>query len=348
MHNMSLDNKHGIALFIHDAAKIEQKAFTLRALAQKCDSAMDIEISNVKNEISRWGEKIKEVEQLIDLANYQIGLENDQQYSSNVGELEKIFAGFGINMIVTVVVFVLFMITGVLENTFISAAILIIGFIVMIIVRKSKIRSMEERSRNEFYQKQRNRIEENRTAIKNNESIIANMKAQREKCISHLNILYAREKALNHEAAMYRDAAKRISNNLKTLYQQTSIIPPDYRSMDCVLAFDQIFRNDLADNLREAVKIYEERVFRGEVIRGMDRICAQLNYLNSSMDYMRVAIDNINSNVSMMSQDVFLLTQKLDSLSEAQERMYEHAKATRYAAEAVKESQEKCEAYIRK
>ena len=73
------------------------------------------------------------------------------------------------------------------------------------------------------------------------------------------------------QADLLVQTADELHAKKESLYR-ANIIPPDYRELDCVLMFHQIFRNDLADTMREAVKIYEERVFRQEVIRGIDRI----------------------------------------------------------------------------
>jgi hypothetical protein len=39
-------------------------------------------------------------------------------------------------------------------------------------------------------------------------------------------------------------------------YYSLDILPPDYRTMDCVITLDHIFRNDLADTVREAILLY--------------------------------------------------------------------------------------------
>ena len=41
-----------------------------------------------------------------------------------------------------------------------------------------------------------------------------------------------------------------------------NIIPPDYRDLVYLFGFYKIFRNNLADTMREAVLLYEERDYR--------------------------------------------------------------------------------------
>lgn len=81
---------------------------------------------------------------------------------------------------------------------------------------------------------------------------------------------------------------------LEKLYEQrkefysVGIVPPDYRYLDCVGVLRQIFSNDLADTMREAVLIYEERVFRGDLIRGIDKINLQLVEIKRNLRQMNV------------------------------------------------------------
>ena len=155
------------------------------------------------------------------------------------------------------------------------------------------------------------------------------------------------------EAQNCRLHALEIRKNIQKMHEAVGIIPFDYRDMDCVLTFQQIFRNDLADTMREAVMIYEQRVFRQEVIRGMDRIYSQLDQLNSSMHYMKYTLSSIRDNVSMMSQDMFQMVGKLEQISggidenkELQTKILSETRLSRYAAEALQQSQEKCAEYM--
>ena len=151
------------------------------------------------------------------------------------------------------------------------------------------------------------------------------------------------------------ESAQTIRGNLVRIYETADLIPPDYREMDCVLAFQQIFRNDLADTMREAVMIYEQRVYRQEVIRGMDRIYHELQDLNSSMYYIKHTLTGIRDNVSMMSQDLFQVVGKMDQMSQQmsdggklQDKLLRETKASRYAIDAIRQSQSKCEEYLEK
>ena len=195
------------------------------------------------------------------------------------------------------------------------------------------------------YEAKRNRLAEARNEI---ESELQELK--RKKSIAD------KEKELATAFAQScRQSAQTIRGNLAKIYEAADLIPPDYREMDCVLAFQQIFRNDLADTMREAVMIYEQRVFRQEVVRGMDRIYRQLQNLNSSMYYIQNTLTNIRNNVSMMSQDLFQVVGKMDRMSrqmndnsELQVKLLRETQASRYAVDAIKQSQNKCVEYLEK
>lgn len=155
------------------------------------------------------------------------------------------------------------------------------------------------------------------------------------------------------EAQNCRLHALEIKKNIQKMHEAVNIIPLDYRDMDCILTFQQIFRNDLADTMREAVMIYEQRVFRQEVIRGMDRIYSQLDELNVSMHFMKHTLSSIRSDVSMMSQDMYQVVGKMDRIAggidenkELQAKILSETRASRYAAEALQQSQEKCAEYM--
>ena len=103
------------------------------------------------------------------------------------------------------------------------------------------------------------------------ERFLATTKDEEDKCRSEID----------HAKKIFDELTPHISTmdkQLDTMDSQLSafyannLIPPDYRSLECVIAFDQMFRNDLVDTIREAVLLYEERVFRGEMLKGLDKL----------------------------------------------------------------------------
>ena len=139
--------------------------------------------------------------------------------------------------------------------------------------------------------------------------------------------------------------AKHISDITKKKNQlyQLNIIPPDYRTLDSMIEFDQMYRNDLIDTVREAVKIYEERVFRGELIRGVDKIYNMLGSLTASMQNIKSALYSVQNEVRRMSDDV---NQIASSSEKFQDDMIAESRAARYATEALRDTTDRCEWYM--
>lgn len=169
-----------------------------------------------------------------------------------------------------------------------------------------------------------------------------------------------------HAALLDRQIAA-LQPHIVTLFNQKyelydlNIIPPDYRTLDCVLMLHQIFRNGLKDNMAEAILLYEERVFRQEVIRGIDKIYEMLGALNASMRAVEERLIDVRQEVQMMGNDLcgrldHMAAQAektaqnqemwMDSQERWQEDLLSETRASRYAAEAVQNSNYKYEWYM--
>ena len=155
------------------------------------------------------------------------------------------------------------------------------------------------------------------------------------------------EKKFNEEIEKAVPQREMLTNQMHKLYS-FNLIPPDYREVDCTMMFDQIFRNDLADNMREAVKIYEERVFRGDVIRGIDKIYGMLGQLNAGMMQIGRNLESVKERVSFMSHDLCSLVTLTEESVDNQRSIRRETELNRYAIESVKSSTENLEYYARK
>jgi len=180
------------------------------------------------------------------------------------------------------------------------------------------------------------------------------------------SINYAAEKAYI-QSQFYANQAAEMRKLLEQLYRQrdkfysVGIVPPDYRTMDCAYAFDQIFRNDLADNMREAVKIYEERVFRGEIIRGVRSLEAFMGNVSSLLTTLQADMSSIKTQVGLMNKDIVRIyeqqerqnTAMIDDMKrnyaaiESRNReLFKETQMSRYALESIRESNDKIIKYI--
>ncbi len=200
--------------------------------------------------------------------------------------------------------------------------------------RKQSIKKYRAKTKN--YEYTMEKIRKN-NAIKSKEYEKAIKKAEESYAISCSTALKIEKQA--KEVHTKANELKQIRNT----FYSVDVIPPDYRTMDCVYVLDQIFRNDLADTMRQAISIYEERAFRGDVIRGMGMILSKLDSLQGTMGYLVNDLNSVKENVSFMSQDVYRMA---EAQSKHNEKMLENSKATRYAAETVQKHSEEAKKYF--
>ena len=126
----------------------------------------------------------------------------------------------------------------------------------------------------------------------------------------------------------------------KAKIYQLGIVPPDYRTLDCVIMLNSIFKNDLADTMRDAILLYDERVFRGEVLKGIQKIYDMLGKLASSMRAIESHLMNVRQEVKDMTAEMRGIASELHEHKHSLEDMVKESRATRYAAESLQRSNE--------
>ncbi|MBQ8431293.1 MAG: hypothetical protein IJX28_00260 [Clostridia bacterium] len=132
---------------------------------------------------------------------------------------------------------------------------------------------------------------------------------------------------------------------VRNQFYSLGIIPPDYRTMDCIYVLDHIFTNDLASDVRSAILLYKDWEFRGDVIRGMSNIISRLSSIDSRMYYLTQDISSIRRTVDLMSQDTFRIAEAQTVQSRSVDMILENSKATRYASEMVQKHIEETKKY---
>lgn len=152
-----------------------------------------------------------------------------------------------------------------------------------------------------------------------------------------------------------------------TEFYSVNLIPPDYRSLECVIAFNQMFRNDLVDTMREAALLYEERVFRGEMIKGLNNIYEAINELGGLMTETVSVLRDIESNTSRMCDELVEvssnlvrmnanvtghlstmssnLSSGLNSIADGQRRIESELEYNRYTNEAIRANSDRMRWY---
>ena len=186
-------------------------------------------------------------------------------------------------------------------------------------------------------EKEKTIIAENRQKIKKYEAEVAAAEKDYAAACKKANAIDEQIKIINNSLVSLKD----IRNNLYSL----EVIPPDYRTMDCVYGLNYIFRNDLADTVRDAILLYEDRVYKGEVIKGMGLILSQLKSLDNKMTYLTDDIHAINRNIAYMSQDISLLLDTQLQNSKTLKSILNESKATKYATETIQRHSEEAKKY---
>ncbi len=144
---------------------------------------------------------------------------------------------------------------------------------------------------------------------------------------------------------------EKLSMQRDQLYKY-NIIPPDYRTLDCVLMLHHIYRNGLAENMRDAINLYETRVFRGEMVRGINNIFEKLGEIAGKLGQVGITLNRIKADINIMSEDLFKLVEnseetmrQQDVMISNQNEIIEQSKLNRMATEAVARSTESLQYY---
>ena len=136
---------------------------------------------------------------------------------------------------------------------------------------------------------------------------------------------------LREQARICIADSREIQKLLQSFYAHTDAIPVDYRKIDCILIFSHVFRNDLADTMREAVSYYETCVFRDKVIRGIKNIANKIDQLVFAADAIRDEIHAMNDGISQ-------LVRSTESSNELLAQSVQESRAIRYATESLNNS----------
>ncbi len=116
------------------------------------------------------------------------------------------------------------------------------------------------------------------------------------------------------------------------LCYELGIIKPAYSNAVCVIVLDEIFTNDKADTMREAMLLCDAELRHHELVGKLDEVVHALKKIGSSLSHMNYVLNSINENVSMISQDIYNMTESQEKIA--------------YAAESVQKSAENADMYI--
>lgn len=146
--------------------------------------------------------------------------------------------------------------------------------------------------------------------------------------------------------ALYLEKQADILDKNKNKMYDMNIIPPDYRDLVYLFGFYKIFRNNLADTMREAVLLYEERDYREKALNALNRIGNKLGLISEYIMDMSDNLYRIGNDVNFMSGEIQNIRVIQEDNNDQQNEMMREIRATRYANEAVQRSNEQCEWYL--
>lgn len=359
-------SKKTVAQFVHDAVEMETAIFTLDKLKRECNKRKEDIIEDAKREYDYALGQLKEAEQNLkhtEEKGYISPIQEPQNVNSEAGCSGCLFApliSFGIVIAVLFVVVVVNSFTGSINTDEFASGVGVALFIILSIViyfiwrgifkwsdKKDNAKAMNKFQQDLQKGYQEYQIEKEAQIQKCHEEILR-CRVRLENAEKSRQIKYEQANLIDLQIKNNKEKTQKIKSNLANLYSY-DIIPPDYRYMDCVIMLDQIFRNDLADTMREAIKIYEERVFRGSVIRGMDKIVSMLGKLSSDMSAISLRLDMINNNVAHMSSDLNRFNERIASEGAknraATEDLIRETQLGRYTNEKLLESNKRLEYY---
>lgn len=334
--------KNVVAKFVHDAVETEEAIYTLLTMEQQAilkKSDISQEDNSIIDTASNQHEQIR------------INLENcKKEYETAKKETVTAEFRWSVFFVALIAAGYLSIQLGIFMSYITDSVILPILTCPIIAIGGSWLLAKQDQKNHK--QKEESTLNERKTAAEKN---LKSAETAFSESLNNLNSVNQKHLELTQHidllaSQIYEIQMKRtkLTNQLNELYNY-GIIPPDYRTYDCVTILDQIFRNDLADTMRDAIKIYEERVFKGTVIRGMDRICSAIGNLSHGMEAMATRLEAINTNVTQMSNDLYHYNQDIIKESKKSrqdlEDLLKETQLGRYTNEKLLESSKTLEYY---
>ena len=401
-------NKKQISDFVRDAAEIEEREFLLRESAEELETITHQEVTirtdihfakGKENSLLYKLNQLTEKKQTIatylnniasseDLAlspaklNEYNELPEKDNYHKEQKILKKLGIAFLVNWILPSILSTFLMPSTICLIILVFVDLVFVAELIITHIRIKKHNAKVNRHRElkpsvEKYYKTLNILKNCQNNLAKAEKDRADceklyLEAQNatEKLVEKLSIIQKRNTFIRAQANVLTEKANELSKQKAKLYA-LDIVPPDYRTLDCVVILHSIFSNDLADTMREAILLYEEKVFRGELLRGIDQIYNMLGNLAYSMHAIesrltevKKGIDNIHRETISLSNQLYGIDDTMkqyskqqqeahleklkqgEAIRKNQEKLIQETEATRYATESVAQSQKTVEWYI--
>ena len=339
--NKLVMTKEDLTKYVDEIAWMERSAFTLEETADAYTKRGIEVLKAAQQQLNRTQQRLNQKNEKVENLENEIKKTKKSTASAIAFEiLDQVFRRFIPLALLGIVVYIAVAIAvGLNTDIFVEPVWFFVPWVVFCLVVVTIWSCVKVSSKKK---KEIKKSEQSKSQTQNSANTLQSSAQQYEEA---LEIAKREKEILDSEAARCRQAASDIRDQLDRMYVM-DVIPPDYRYFDCILVLNQIFRNDLADNMREAVDLYEERVFRGEVLKGVRNIYSRLEKMNASMSYMVNDLREVQREVGAMDRNMAQISQRISRGEVNRLAAVREVQSARYAAEAVERSRERCNEYI--
>ena len=328
-----LPSKKNIAGFVHSVTDMEMRVFTLNEVAKACreeahkkENEVISKINNKKYELTKCERAYKEK---VNSRNEVDSFRKYCRYRRSVGRIigflfMHYFLGafFSISLAMYTTMIIQKDIGAEWNSlttmlVFVGIAIYLTAFTLIWALVKTKNYKKELRYREQNVLTAEEEVKKAQKAIYDAEQELENQK-------NDSLTLYNKAEELDF-------AASKIRENLKQCYE-LDIIPPSYRKLVCLIIINDIFVNDKADTMREAILLCDSEIRHGQLINKLDDIYHSLETLATNIQSIVDIVSGISNNIKKISYDIC-------NMSNYQERIA-------YATESIQQSADNADFYI--
>lgn len=150
------------------------------------------------------------------------------------------------------------------------------------------------------------------------------LKRQEDEYNSFLNATFANGLKRIEELNM---AANEIDEMLLKCYA-LNIVKPDYRNLVCLLILDNIFMNDKADTMREAMLLCDAELRHNELVGKLNEVVRAMRTLSKRLQGIDRVMNSIDTNISHISQEARRMTAAQEQIVYATESIQQSAENT--------------------
>lgn len=150
------------------------------------------------------------------------------------------------------------------------------------------------------------------------------LKRQEDEYNSFLNATFANGLKRIEELNM---AANEIDEMLSKCYA-LNIVKPDYQNLICLLILDNIFMNDKADTMREAMLLCDAELRHNELVGKLNEVVRALHTLSKRLQGLDRVMNSIDANISRVSQEAIRMADVQEQISYATESIQKSAENT--------------------